>query len=161
MTYSYKEVRMLIMYGGHISDFDQWTLANENGWSAAHCAATCGRLPVDFNQWDIADANGRTVGHTAALFGHLPKDYSQWELADEDGITVAHEAAKRRSLPVLGPKDFDLWYMADNNGKTVAKCALESGLLSEDEYANICITNELDIESNMSVNEDANRVDMV
>ena len=56
-------------------NFDQWDLADENGWSVAHEAAAFSNLPKDFNQWDLISKKGWTVAQIAALWGSLPKDF--------------------------------------------------------------------------------------
>ena len=75
------------------ADFDQWALADADGWTVAHEAARFGSLPADFDQWALADGyTGRTVAHVAVRWGRLPPDFDQWELADASGWTVAHVA---------------------------------------------------------------------
>ena len=57
-----------------------------------YAQARAGTLPADFDQWELADADGWTVAHAAARFGRLPADFDQWELADASGWTVAQVA---------------------------------------------------------------------
>lgn len=112
-------------YGHLPPGFDQWGLANKDGWTVAHVAALFDRVPPGFDQWELANKDGRTVAHVAAQYGHLPPGFDQWALADKDGWTVAHEAAQYGHLP----PGFDQWELA-NNGWTVAtwhvRCYVES-----------------------------------
>ena len=56
-----------------------------------------GTLPPDFDQWDLADEQGWSVAHEAAAAQHLPPDFDRWELADMDGYTVrdAHKNCRK------------------------------------------------------------------
>jgi hypothetical protein len=124
--------------------FNQWTLADESGWTIAHVAARMGLLPQTFNDWTLATScddtvaheylrsrrqwpknfhrldlvgnHGTTTAHIAAQLGLLPKGFAQWDLADNDGWTVAHVCAFWGNLP---PR-FKKWDLADNDGWTVA-----------------------------------------
>ena len=64
------------------SDFDQWGIMNNEGWTVAHAAVRNGKLPPDFDQWGIMDGEGWTVAHEAALRGFLPPGFDRWELKD-------------------------------------------------------------------------------
>ena len=68
--------------------FDQWHLADEDGWTVAHVAAGWRHLPKDFNQWELADKDGWTVAHEVAAHGYLPNDFQLWDLTDKEGRTV-------------------------------------------------------------------------
>lgn len=68
----------------------------------AHEAAADGRLPPDFNQWDLADKNGWTVAHVVAEHGILPPDFNQWSLKGKDGRTVA-DIIRRKGLEFMYP----------------------------------------------------------
>jgi hypothetical protein len=86
--YTYKKVLQLIKSEKLPSDFKQWDLAQEIGWTVAHEAAVRGRLPEDFNQWDIIDCDGDTVAHIAAMFGGIPASFDQWDMVNSSGATV-------------------------------------------------------------------------
>ena len=59
-------------------------------------AASYGQLPTDFDQWQIADKEGWTIAHEAAYFDHLPLDFDQWDLMDDHfGLTVSEVVQKR------------------------------------------------------------------
>jgi hypothetical protein len=103
--------------------------------------ARSGDLPADFDQWGLADENGWTVAHTAALHGHLPVGFNMWDMSNNGGWTVAHAAvtAGIGSCPVivsaqevLLPENFDRWGLTDGNDKTVLSC-ISSGI-QLDEY---------------------------
>jgi hypothetical protein len=47
------------------SDFDQWDMVNNDGWSVAHFAAAHGKLPKDFDQWNLIHPGGKTVRNIA------------------------------------------------------------------------------------------------
>jgi hypothetical protein len=79
-------------------DFDQWDLADDNGWTVAHCATSHGCLPVDFKQWDVADRDGWTVAHSAAVIGCLPDDFGQWGLIDSNGLSVLRRFLQRDAV---------------------------------------------------------------
>lgn len=124
--------------------FNQWTLADPDGWSVAHVAARMGLLPDTFGDWtlatnygdtvaheylrsrrkwpknfhqlDLPGNNGTTTAHIAAQLGLLPKGFAQWDLANNDGWTVAHVCAFWGKLP---PR-FKKWDLADSDGWTVA-----------------------------------------
>jgi hypothetical protein len=102
-------------------DFNDWDLANKEGWTVAHAAASEGWLPKGFNQWELADCDGWTVAHEAATHGCLPKGFKQWSLATEGGWTVAHAAAGSPDTVIDDLfEDFNDWHLADENGWTVA-----------------------------------------
>lgn len=42
-------------------DWGGWDIADDDGWTAAHWAATNDFLPEDFTQWDLSDKEGYTV----------------------------------------------------------------------------------------------------
>lgn len=46
-------------------DFCHWDLAGKNGWTVAHHAAQCRKLPAGFKHWGLADNKGRTVAEVA------------------------------------------------------------------------------------------------
>jgi len=58
-----------------------------------------GTLPSDFQDWSLCDEDGWTIAHTAAYCSHLPKDFDQWDLKDDCGITVADIAGRNSILP--------------------------------------------------------------
>ncbi len=81
--------------------FDQWELADENGWTVAHIAAVTNHLPEDFSLWSLASNTGWTVAHTAAAYGYLPKDFHLthpdiWKLKSNIGTSVEDVAQKSR-----------------------------------------------------------------
>jgi hypothetical protein len=115
MCKKYNEYADLVRSHSLPDDFDQWRVANEDGWTIAHEAAMRGCIPADFNQWELANEDGRTVAHTAAFCGRLTLNFNQWELADDDGLTVAHELAESGYLP----DDFDQWGMVTKSGWSV------------------------------------------
>ena len=47
---NYDEAIELIKHNELPSDFDQWKLSNEIGWTVAHEASKYGHLPTDFDQ---------------------------------------------------------------------------------------------------------------
>jgi hypothetical protein len=49
-------------------------------------------LPPGFDQWDLADKDGWTLAHWAVMPGRLPPGFNQWRLADKKGLTVAELA---------------------------------------------------------------------
>ena len=51
-------------------------------------AAGWRHLPKDFNQWELADKDGWTVAHEVAAHGYLPNDFQLWDLTDKEGRTV-------------------------------------------------------------------------
>jgi hypothetical protein len=54
MSTSYKEIVELIGAKGFLPDgFQDWTLADETGWTVAHEAAEHGCLPPDFDRWEL------------------------------------------------------------------------------------------------------------
>ena len=61
--------------------------------------ASKGALPDGFDQYDLADNNGWTVGHSLGLHGHLPDDFNHYDLADHNGLTVAQVAEAYGHLP--------------------------------------------------------------
>lgn len=74
---------------GHLpSEFNEWEISDENGWSIAHLAAKAGLLPEYFNDWHISDKDGWTVAHEAAKNGNLPTGFTQWHLKDKNRISV-------------------------------------------------------------------------
>jgi hypothetical protein len=106
--------------------FNQWDLANKDGWSVAHSAAYCGNLPSHFTQWELMswnNGNSVSVAHVAARWGHLPANFDWWELADNDGWTVAHTAAMGKKLPC----HFDQWSLRcdDTTKKSGTSSVLE------------------------------------
>jgi hypothetical protein len=48
----------------------------------AHELALKDQLPADFNDWTLANKNGWIVAHVAACRGHLPADFKDWPLAE-------------------------------------------------------------------------------
>jgi hypothetical protein len=46
-----------------------------------------GSLPADFNDWTLANKNGWTVAYEATCRGHLPAEFKDWLLAEN--ITLA------------------------------------------------------------------------
>jgi hypothetical protein len=140
-------------------DFSRWEIADSEGWTIAHVAATCGHLPADFDQWGLADKHGRSVAHAAARYGRIPVLGSGGlmllSIADKTGWTVAHEAVRHDHLPAnfsqweladadmhtvaheatwngMLPSDFDQWELADKTGCTVAHLAATYGSLPAD-----------------------------
>jgi hypothetical protein len=61
----------------------------------AHVAEMYGGLPTDFNQWGLADKDGWTVAHDAARYGDLPEGFSQWDLVDGSGVRVSDLAEEQ------------------------------------------------------------------
>jgi hypothetical protein len=57
-----------------------------------------GILPIDFNQWDLANWNGWTVAHVVVEHGHLPADFSQWGLIDNNGLSVLRHFLQKTSV---------------------------------------------------------------
>lgn len=104
--------------------FNQWSLANKNGWTIAHLAVqdkrTSKALPEDFDQWNLRDRRGWTVAHEAACYETLPKDFNKWDLTDKKGWTVAHEAVAHGQLP----KNFHQWELKNIHGETVFEVLL-------------------------------------
>jgi hypothetical protein len=103
------------------ADFDQWELADKDGWTVAHQAAYYGHLHGTSDLWGLADKDGWTVAHVAAHQGHLPTDlpadFAYWgSVTVLSGKTVAHMAVRKGYLPV----DFNQWDLADSDGWTVA-----------------------------------------
>ena len=81
-------------------DFNQWQLADKNGWTVAHQAAALKMLPQNFNQWDLASNYNKTVAHAAADRGNLPEGFNQWHLRDDKGETVFEAACySSKGLP--------------------------------------------------------------
>jgi hypothetical protein len=123
MSKEYDEYEKLAKVGMLPADFDQWQLADMQGWTVAHIAALYRHLPDNFKQWGLASADndGWTVAHVAAMINTLPVlgpwKFTQWDLADDNGWTVAHEAACRGNLPA----DFSQWGLANNDGLTVLR----------------------------------------
>ncbi len=117
---------------GHLpEDFNQWSLADEHGWTVAHEAAKHGHLPVDFEGWSLEDNFGQNVAHVAAKYDNFPKGFD-WEDIDWDrptnaGVTVAHYAALSGCLPA----DLNAWGWRDDKGRSVAHYAARKGLLPE------------------------------
>jgi hypothetical protein len=142
--------------GGLPEDFDQWTLANKDGWTVAHEAACYHRLPANFNQWGLATKEGWTVAHTVAGGEYLPEDFSQWELADVEGWSVAHEAAVMGRMPAT----FNQWGITDHNGRTVAEVAFRDGWLSEDDYLDWKIKAALDTSMPVMPTTDTHGINM-
>jgi ankyrin repeat protein len=102
---------------------NRWELADGNGWTVAHVAASFTTLPNGFDKWSLADGNGCTVAHAAVQYGHLPKEFRLWELSDIDGQTVAHIAASHGHLPEDVP-DYVLGLVNAKNKKTVAETVM-------------------------------------
>jgi hypothetical protein len=86
--------------------------------------AETGAFPADFDQWGLADKNGWTLAHDAAAYGQLPVlgpvGFSMWDMSNNAGWTVAHVVVSAQE--VLLPEDFDQWGLTDENGKTVLSC---------------------------------------
>jgi hypothetical protein len=118
----YVEYVRLAKEGALHAGFDQWELANKEGYTVAHVAAWGGHLPVlgpaDFDRWDLADRDGWTVAHSMVTERELPETFNQWTLANKDGWAVAHVAAQWGHLP----KNFDQWGLINNAGMTVLSC---------------------------------------
>ena len=68
--------------------FNEWGLANNDGWTVAHKAACYDLLPSNFTQWELADNDGWTVAHSAACYNRLPPNFTLWDLEDNSGKTV-------------------------------------------------------------------------
>jgi hypothetical protein len=64
----------------------------------AHVAAESGRLPPNFDQWTLANKDGWTVAHEAAKWGHIPRGFDMWDVGDVFGITVAKVAMRNKFL---------------------------------------------------------------
>jgi hypothetical protein len=47
-------------------NFDRWELADKDGWTVAHEAASLGKLPPGFSRLDLADNKGRTVAQAGS-----------------------------------------------------------------------------------------------
>jgi hypothetical protein len=112
---SAREYTKLARSGDLPADFDQWGLANKNGWTVAHTAALHGHLPDNFDQWELANENGWTVAHSSAIHGSLPDKFDQWDMVDNDGRPVAHIAAEYGHLLV----GFNQWGLSDKSGTSV------------------------------------------
>jgi hypothetical protein len=109
-------------------DFNEWSLANNSGWTVAHQALKAGPLPVDFDAWDMADNTGWTVAHEAAANNRLPEGFSLWSMEGGYGYSVAHAAARSGALP----DNFNQWDLKDEDGTTVAQMAAFEDNLPED-----------------------------
>ncbi len=108
-------------------DFDQWSLADETGWTLAHTAAACSHLPEDFNQWNLANKTGWSVAHVAVQFYKLPKKFDGWSIATNDGWSVAHAAAQNGHLPKGFHKTHpDIWKLKSIFGTSVEDLAQKS-----------------------------------
>jgi hypothetical protein len=95
--YSYDEAKNLLLNGAVLpQDFDQWTLADEYGWTIAHEVAYRGCLPENFSQWDMADNNGWPVAHEAVNSAHLPENFGLWALADARGIPLLSQLLSKQ-----------------------------------------------------------------
>jgi hypothetical protein len=81
---SYHEYAELAIYGNLPIGFNQWDLADENGWTVAEGSY----LPADFDRWELANNKGWTVAHAAASWGWLPDNFDQLGLTDKDGLTI-------------------------------------------------------------------------
>jgi hypothetical protein len=79
------------------TEFSGWSRADEDGWTVAHFATSCGTLPPDIDRdvYKLADKGGWTVAHEAAWSKHLPPEFAQWDIVDGKGRTVAEVAADK------------------------------------------------------------------
>jgi hypothetical protein len=91
----YDEYKRSAIDGTLPVDFDEWSIANREGFTVAHVAAQYGHLPADFSQWELADKDGWTVAHMAVRNGHLPANFDQWDLVDSSGVRVSDLAEEQ------------------------------------------------------------------
>ena len=113
--FGYTAAHVAASYGKLLPCFDKWDWETATGWSVAHEAARSGTLPSDFTSWDIKANSGWAVAHTAAKYGTLPKNFKQWDIVTNKGWSVAHEAALHGNLPV----NFNQWTLTDKRRVTV------------------------------------------
>jgi hypothetical protein len=114
---AFSRCKKIAMYGGSrpLSD-KEWAMADTDGRTIAHIAASYGNLPDDFELWGLADKDGVTVAHTAVIFKQLPDAFNQWDLGNNFGTSVGIAAAWHNRLP----STFDQWGMVSNfNGHLV------------------------------------------
>ena len=117
-----------------------------NGWNAAHFAATEGRLDIlrilrALQEWNddlsATTNNGWNVAHIAVGKGHLDilRALQEWNVdlstTDNDGWNIAHIAAEKGRLDILRVlRDWDVDLSATtNNGRNVAHFAAQKGHL--------------------------------
>jgi hypothetical protein len=85
---SYADAYALAITGNLPAKFDQWGLANSDGWTVAHAAAMNGPLPLNFDLWGLDNETGWTVAHEAARYGQLPDSFSQWGMSNNSRTSV-------------------------------------------------------------------------
>lgn len=118
---TYEEAYRYMKKHGYLpKGFDQWDLANNEGWALAHEVAKYpDSLPDSFKGWDWADKQGTTVAHEMMTKGNYEQLYrigfSQWDLRDNEKWTIAHMAAENG---VVIP-NFHQWGLKTTAGHSV------------------------------------------
>jgi ATP-dependent Lon protease len=57
-----------------------------------------GTLPPDFDQWSLADEDGWTVAHEAIKYRNLPTGFNRWDLLEKKGSPLARGQEGQSSL---------------------------------------------------------------